>query len=593
MKNKLPTLTTFQKLSLGFFLLGVLPMVLVCLLFMSRYEDNNMLTEEANMKEASYFAQVKICELIEGIDRSAEALYDYKPEDYSALYEVIEDSSLDLSAKAMYIDPLLDEVMKSDPAISAVYFITSDGDVFSRFYSQQKSLRSSNTNHHVLPERAAENPRNMFLIPVENESLWCHGSEDNIITIARNYMDPRSVGSLSGTSLGTLYIDLRTDRLDTLLSHLRLGEDGNVIISESDSNKEIYRLYPDSELQKDDSIGASDKRYSLFSFPIGKIYTLTIAFDHQENLAMHTATRTYLLFTLAVATLVILGLSLFFSGRISTPARELKRAMGQLRDGNLSVRADIHSGDEMEYLADGFNQMVQELSDTIEEVYLAQICQRDAELNALKMQIQPHFLYNTLDIIRMSAFEHGDAKTARLIESLSGQLRYISDNHNERVTLREELDSLKEYGFLMNTRYEGRISLITEVSDSELELYIPKLLLQPFVENAVKHGLKTKSGGGTILVEALRLEDELRIMIFNDGFPIEASRLEHIKSFLAEAEIGQQDEKNIVGVGMKNTHDRIKLNCGKQYGFTIESNSAGGAIVTIRLPIWKEDKPSA
>ena len=587
MKNKFQTLTTFQKLSLGFLLLGILPMVLICLLFMSRYEDSNMLTVEANMKEAGYYAQVKISEQIEGVDRAAELLYDYETEPYSALYEILEDSSLDRANKERFISPLLGQILKSNPAISAVYFISADGEVFSSFYGQQKSLRSDATEHHVLPSYAVDNPRNMFLLPVENESLWCHGSEDDVITIARNYMDPRSVTSLSKISLGTLYIDLKTEKLGELLSSLRLGETGNVLISSTQNGNLIYSLYP-----TDGSTLATDfpeNRYSLFTYPIGTDYLLSVAFDHQESLSMHTATRSSLLFILAIASLVILSLSLLFSGRISTPARELKRAMGQLRDGNLSVRAEIHSGDEMEYLAEGFNQMVQELSDTIEEVYVAQICQRDAELNALKMQIQPHFLYNTLDIIRMSALEHGDGKTAKLIESLSGQLRYISDNHKEMVTLKEELDSLAEYAFLMETRYEGRINLKTEVEDSLLGLYIPKLLLQPFVENAVKHGLKTKNDGGTILIEAMEMASELCIMIFNDGYPIEPERLEHIRSFLLNAEIGQHDEKGIVGVGMKNTLDRIKLNCGRQYGFTLESSSSGGAVVTIKLPIRKEE----
>ncbi|MBR5490710.1 MAG: sensor histidine kinase [Oscillospiraceae bacterium] len=590
MKIKFQTLTTFQKLSLAFFLLGILPMVLICLLFMSRYEDSNMLTVQANMKEAGFYAQVKISEQIEGVDRAAEILYDYEAEPYSALYEILEDASLDKTSKERFISPLLRQILNSNPAVSAVYFITPDGEIFNSFYSQQKSLRSAHTEHHVLPSYSADNPRNMFLLPVENESLWCHGSEDDVITIARNYMDPRSVTSLSRISLGTLYIDLRTEKLGEMLSSLRLGETGNVLITNTRNNELIYSLYPQngSALGVDSDFPAN--RYSLFTYPIGTDYLLTVAFDHQESLSMHTATRSYLLFILSIASLVILSLSLLFSGRISTPARELKRAMGQLRDGNLSVRADIHSGDEMEYLAEGFNQMVQELSDTIEEVYVAQICQRDAELNALKMQIQPHFLYNTLDIIRMSALEHEDAKTAKLIESLSGQLRYISDNHKEMVTLKEELDSLAEYAFLMETRYEGRINLKTEVADSLLRLYIPKLLLQPFVENAVKHGLKTKSDGGTILIEALEMGNELCIMIFNDGFPIEPERLEHIRSFLLNAEIGQHDENGIVGVGMKNTLDRIKLNCGKQYGFTLESSSSGGAVVTLKLPIRKEEK---
>ena len=118
---------------------------------------------------------------------------------------------------------------------------------------------------------------------------------------------------------------------------------------------------------------------------------------------------------------------------------------------------------------------------------------------------------------------------------------------------------------------------------------MPKLLLQPFVENAVKHGLKSKVGGGTILVETVRLPEYLQIMIFNDGFPIDAQRLAHIRHFLETAPVGAQDEQGIVSVGMKNTYDRIKINCGSEYGFTLDSDENIGVVVTIRLPIWREE----
>lgn len=158
-----------------------------------------------------------------------------------------------------------------------------------------------------------------------------------------------------------------------------------------------------------------------------------------------------------------------------------------------------------------------------------------------------------------------------------------------RVTLRRELDNIQEYGVLITARYEGRIGINIEAADSDLELLVPKLLLQPFVENAVKHGLRNRPEGGSVLVEVLRLDDALHILVLNDGTPIEPERLEHIRAFLDRATIGEQDEAGIVSVGMKNTYDRIKLNCGSDYGFTMDSGGSMGTIVTIRLPIWRDE----
>ena len=105
--------------------------------------------------------------------------------------------------------------------------------------------------------------------------------------------------------------------------------------------------------------------------------------------------------------------------------------------------------------------------------------------------------------------------------------------------------------------------------------------------------MKEKKGGGTILIDVARMQDVLQVMIFNDGLPIDAERLAHIRRFLETSPIGAQDEADIVSVGMKNTYDRIKINCGSEYGFTLDSDENIGVVVTIRLPVWREEEPHA
>lgn len=597
MKIKRKPQSTFQKLSLAFLFIGVLPLVLVCGVFMRSYEGNVKRTIDSNMEEANYFAQSKASQLIESVDAAMEIIYDFSNESYGTLWEITENEELNNNEKQMYISMMLGELLQADPAVSAAYFVTPDGSTYSRFYSQQKSLRSVPTLRHQLPPEAKDAPRRIYILPAASEGDWCNGSNERVLTLARNYMDVRSLRAVSSVSLGTLYVDLRTEGLDKLLSSLQLGEHGNIFIIDSGNAQVLYQLYeggtgPSLPYELDPEGGVfSDSDCKVYYQPIGNSpYQLVVSFDSQELYSVSTANRTYLIMLLIIVVVIILILSMLFSGRISTPARQLKRAMEEVRGGNLDTRVEIRSGDEMEYLGDSFNEMVETFGNTIEEVYVAQICQRDAELNALKMQIQPHYLYNTLDMIRMSALDQNDTKTARLIESLSRQLRYIMGTHQDRVTLRQELDNLHEYSILMSTRSEGRIRIRIEAADCDLGLYIPKLLLQPFVENAVKHGLKNKADGGTILIEAIRLPDTLQIMVFNDGMPIDSQRLQHIRSFLESSAPGANDEQGIVGIGIKNTYDRIKINCGSEYGFTIDSDASAGVVVTIRLPIWKEEQ---
>ncbi|MBR5571580.1 MAG: sensor histidine kinase [Oscillospiraceae bacterium] len=596
-RNFLKPQSTFQKLALAFLVIGVLPLLLVCLILMRSYENTAQRTIESNMQEANFFAHNKVCALVESIDSSMSLLYDYSTGSYNALWEILERDTLPESERQNAVGSMLERLLQTDSSISAAYFVRPDGTTYSRFYSQQKALRLTSTARHTTPAAVGDDLRQLCILPVANEGEWCSGSSDRVLTLGRNYMDTRSLYAVSTVSLGTLYIDLRTEALDELLATLQLGAGGNVTIVAHDTGSAVYQLYPENEQLLPENLAAesgsfTEGDYTVYYQPIGTVpYSLVVSFDRSELYSIHTSNRTYFALLLFFAVVLVLTVSLLFSGRISTPARQLKRAMEEVRSGNLTARVDIHSGDEMEYLGNGFNQMVEELRSTVDEVYMAQILQRDAELNALKMQIQPHYLYNTLDMIRMNALDSGDQRTARLIESLSRQMRHMMSNHQKRVTLRQELDITQEYGYLMSIRSEGQIRIRIEVEDRDLGLFVPSLLLQPFVENAVKHGLKEKRGGGTILIDAARIGEVLQIMVFNDGLPIDSKRLAHIRQFLENSPIGAQDEAGIVSVGMKNTYDRIKINCGSEYGFTIDSDENMGVVVTIRLPVWREEDP--
>lgn len=586
--------STFQKLVLTFLLLGVLPLFCVCLIFLRGYEVSARLSLENTMEEANYYAQSKVEDLIGSVDQSMEYLYDYAEGEYTALYEVLESDTLTSNEKKMYVGVALDHFLQSDKAVSAAHLVTPDGTVYSRFYSQQKSLRESLPRERLLDLEDLGRLRQLHLLPQADEGAWCNGSTDQVLTLARNYMDTRSLHAVTQRVLATLYVDVRTAELDELLGSLRLGERGNAAIVDGQTGQVFYRLH-DGEFPLLDQLtgwggSVTSGDYSVYYQYIGRSpYQLAVAFDRQSLYGVYTSGRALLFVILAVAMALVFLLGLRISGRISKPVRSLSAAMARLQQGDLTVRVDIPARDEMGRLGEGFNRMVEELGDTIQEVYVAELCQRNAELNALKMQIQPHYLYNTLDVIRMSALEEGEHKTARLIESLSCQLRYIMGDHRDRVSLRRELDALREYAVLVEARYEGRIHISIEARDEDLDLQVLKLLLQPFVENAIKHGLRDRPEGGTVLVEVSRQGGDLQIVILNDGAPIDPLRLEHIRDFLAHAPVGRQDPEGVVSVGMKNTFDRIRINCGANYGFTIDSDESMGVIVTMRLPVWEEE----
>lgn len=274
--------------------------------------------------------------------------------------------------------------------------------------------------------------------------------------------------------------------------------------------------------------------------------------------------------------------------RFREPVKKLEAGMNEIQKGNFSARVDVEREDEIGVLAKGLNQMAEELEAYIHRVYVAEIRQREAELDALKSQIKPHYLYNTLDVIRMMALEHDDEQTAGMVESLSRQLKYLIGYNSDLVPLSRELDNIREYFRIMKVRYENRICLEIDVEDQIAECSIIKLSLQPIVENAVKHGLRPKKGEGSVRIEAFVDEDLLEITVMDDGVGMSEETLEKLQNALESDEIGEKQEDGWHHVGLKNAYDRIKKNFGEEYGLEIMSSEGIGTVVTMHLPVIRE-----
>lgn len=227
--------------------------------------------------------------------------------------------------------------------------------------------------------------------------------------------------------------------------------------------------------------------------------------------------------------------------------------------------------------------MAQELEEYIHRVYVAEIRQREAELDALKSQIKPHYLYNTLDVIRMMALDHSDNQTAQMVESLSRQLKYLIGYNSDRVPLCREIDNIQEYFVIMRARYENRISLELDIAREVEECQIIKLSLQPIVENAVRHGLRQK-GGGTLRIEAVKAGNGLEITVMDDGAGMDEATLTKLRESLEQESMGELKEDGWHHVGLKNAYERIKKNFGPDYGLEIFSDKDVGTVVIYHLP---------
>lgn len=275
----------------------------------------------------------------------------------------------------------------------------------------------------------------------------------------------------------------------------------------------------------------------------------------------------------------------FYGKKTNQPIKNLKEAMERIQKGDLDTRVSVVSNDEIGFLAKGLNKMTQELQGHIQKVYIAEIRQREAEIEALKTQIEPHYLYNTLDVIRMTAITKDDMETAEMIDGLSGQLKYLIGGVRDMVTLQGELDSVRNYFKIIKIRYENRFTLEVDVPEELLDFEVPQLILQPVVENAVKYGLRPKDGEGVVAIQGAKEEECLIITVMDNGVGMSEERMDYVQQLLNSPETVKHAKSKRASIGLKNVYDRIKLIFGDQYHMEISSYEGIGTIVKYRLPI--------
>ncbi|MGE5614929.1 MAG: histidine kinase [Bacillota bacterium] len=299
-----------------------------------------------------------------------------------------------------------------------------------------------------------------------------------------------------------------------------------------------------------------------------------------------------LILILCAATLPICVLvANFFYSDIIRPVNLLVKRMHQVEKGDIGITIDDKREDEFGYMNKTFNRMSIEIKNLINTVYKKQIATKDAEIKALQAQINPHFLYNTLDSINWKAKINGVEEISEMVSALSSIIEANLNRNNEKfILLGKEIEYINNYYFLLKKRYGKKIDLILDVEQETLNCVIPKLIIQPIVENAVYHGLEMKVGRGSIHLKAVRNGGVLVIEITDDGIGIDEDILDRLDRSLAEIENDDMErfegDDALIGpgIGIINVHKRIRLLYGKEYGLLINSRKGQGTSVTISLP---------
>lgn len=298
--------------------------------------------------------------------------------------------------------------------------------------------------------------------------------------------------------------------------------------------------------------------------------------------------RTIGLMTLVLVALVAISLNIVKQviRKIYKPLDNVVQKMDDVAAGSLTARIDEeHMGEDFVKLATGFNSMMEEILVLMQQVKLEQHQIEQIRFNSLQSQIQPHFLYNTLDCIHWQAVADGNQEISILVKALARYYRICLSKGHDVIPLKMEVEHVQNYLIIQNMRYDNIIGSSIQVEEKCKDAMIPKLTIQPLVENSIYHGIKIKEGKqGSISLSAVRKGETVQILIADTGTGMTKEQIAEMNQHLSEYDEG-------FGYGVRNVNKRIELLYGKEYGLHYVKNEFGGVTVEITLPYVTNVEP--
>ncbi|MDF2837733.1 MAG: histidine kinase, partial [Paenibacillus sp.] len=289
--------------------------------------------------------------------------------------------------------------------------------------------------------------------------------------------------------------------------------------------------------------------------------------------------------------IVFVLLFLYMLGTFTRPLVRLGKMAETVQRGNLEVRSNIRGSDEIGYLGQSFDHMLDRVKGMIAEITMTQSRKRKAELAMLQAQINPHFLFNVLNSIRMKVMRNGDLDSAEMISSLSKLLRMTIIQSKDAIPLHEELATVGDYVMLMNMRQKEKAELRLDPDPDTLMCQVPRFFLQPLIENALIHGLSQRAG--VITISARTKNQDIVLSVQDSGKGMEAGKLERLRAKLetggTEADASDETRGRLSGIGLRNVCERMRMTYGDAFRIEVVSAIDEGTTITMIIPMQRAE----
>lgn len=513
-------------------------------------------------------------------------------------YLITGDTTRKITDLFPFMFDVLEYVKSSNENIFDILISDADGKVITSVNSYQNSIYEALVKKYKFNEKQFKTPTHTSVIKVDDDIFYYYAYILPILSATQR--------ADLFEKIGTCVIICRTTVLENLVLDISIAKESHLMVIDSENrilaaNNSSYqgKIFDSIAFSKENSEGEVELKYngknSIVQYKTikGTGWKIVSIIPVEELMSDMRPIRSFGLLMGIITTLILLLIGIVFSYNITHSISSLVKFMRNIGEHNIKQRLEFHAQNEVGTIAKDINRMLDKLEDmtrniftTQSKLYEAELAKKQTELSALQSQINPHFLYNTLNCISSIGLAHDIPDIVNISSAMSRIFRYCI-KEAEIVFVKDEIACVKDYVSIMSIRYPDKFSVEVEVDGILLEMRTIKMILQPIVENAIYHGIERKKGQGKLVIKGYLVQREsINFMVSDNGKGMNKQELEDLVEYInSEGEglkIKNQEKRSI---GLVNINHRIRLLYGNQYGISINSVENEGTQVYIKLPV--------
>jgi two-component system sensor histidine kinase YesM len=599
-----PSTRMEAKLLIVFVLLILLPIALLTLLSAQRYtqtiETNTVsyaseLTDKMISKLDDYTVDMKKISIIpsylDEIQAGLKLSNDYYAKEHEDKGTFTDTSAADDTVKLKIqrkIESSIYFMNNIKEGTSNIYLFDHYGNLY--YVIKSGGVRSNLSDYYGNWQQIADEAHGKPVL-VSTQEVTSVNRKQYVFTVVREIIDK------SYNPIGLIAVDANISVITNIVQDLDATTHGTTLILDEQKSviydseqKYLLQNLSENELLKQVTgkegsfhIGEKDQSQLVIyrkSEESGWLMLISIPEKQLMSAAMRTRnyTTAAAIFTMCLA--FVISLITIFA--LTKPLRSLVKLMKQVQSGKLDVMFPIRRRDEVGMVGNAFNRMMARIISLIEDIYRIEQRKKQIELESLQRQINPHFIYNTLESIRMTAVINNDPEVGQMVQLLGQQLRYSIHAGSEMVQAEQEWEHLRMYMQLLSYRYGTRYSLKLPEDSAIGKIEVMKLLFQPIVENAINHAYDEQTGDLVISIDYMQAGGDQYFVVKDEGSGMDETALLRLRSMLDAEQMPEWEGR---GIGLRNVNERLKLRYGAAYGITVDSALDEGTTVSIKLPI--------